>query len=724
MTKYQANIPMMPKPEEIDLRDIFDMLMAQKWKIIVITLLFCFMGVSYALTATPIYRTDALVQVEPNGPSVNPLQDIRSLTREATQFQSEISILRSRLVLGQTVDRRNLEILLEPRKVPLIGNFLLRRGIERPDFALNWPYVFANEYISLSEINVGFEYLGETFILKVMDEMSYSIYLKGNSLGKGEVGQVETFLEGELILNVGEFQAVPGAEFKFTKFSRMVAIDILRQRYSVHEEGADSGILRLAVTGSDPIEARNVLEAITHIYLEQNIQRQSAEAEKSLEFIQNQLPDIHDRLIGAEDSLNSYRNQRESVDLTLETQGLLERLVEVDTQVSELELSQADISRRFTPSHPTYAALLDKLGRLQNERRRLEVRIDALPETQQQVLRMARDVEVNQQVYVQMLNKAQEMSIAKASTVGNVRILDTAGIHPHPIKPRKAMVVGLATALGLIISISIVLLRGLLNRGVENIQQLAGIGLPAYATVPLSEEQVKLARMSNTKRNQLGWVLAYANTTDIAIESLRSLRTNLHFAMLEAPNNRIMITGPSPGIGKSFVAVNLAAVCAQAGQRILVIDADVRKGQIHNLFCGKREEGLSELISGKVDIDKAIRSTHLDGLDYIGRGITPPNPSELLMQEGFTKTLEFASKRYDLVIIDVPPIMAVTDAAIVGKQVGTTLMTVRYGVNTLAEIDLAKLRLESAGCLVKGSVLNAIERRASSIYGYYHYSYS
>ena len=186
-----------------------------------------------------------------------------------------------------------------------------------------------------------------------------------------------------------------------------------------------------------------------------------------------------------------------------------------------------------------------------------------------------------------------------------------------------------------------------------------------------------------------------------------------------------MITGPSPGVGKSFVTSNLAAVIAQSGKKVLLVDADMRKGYLHKVMRCQGEKGLSDILSGRITLFDAIQKTQLNNLHVIAHGQVPPNPSELLMHENFSRFVKEISGMYDMVIFDTPPILAVTDAALVGSQAGTTLMVTRYGLNGVKEIEFAKRRLEQNGLLVKGVIFNAVVRKAStySEYGYYQYDY-
>ncbi|UYG06071.1 polysaccharide biosynthesis tyrosine autokinase [Halomonas sp. M4R1S46] len=718
-----------PADDEIDLGRLFGLLLDYKWWIAGTTLVFALIGVTYALLATPVYRAEALVQVEEDSPGMNPLDDVTSMLGGEPPSQVEIEIIRSRMVLGDAVNLLNLDIVVAPQRLPLIGDFLVRHGIERPGFADGWASTWAGEEIAISEMPVTDAWRGEPLELEVLEGDRYRLFHDGESLGEGQAGQLESFENGEVSLRVTELAAAPGARFEITHVKHMTAFLDLRSQLGINEQGQETGILNWSMTGPQPEALQKTLNTVADIYVSQNVRRQSEEARKSLEFLDEQVPKVRGDLRAAENRLNAYRTDQDSVDLSLETQAVLERLVSLESQLNELEFTETEISRNFTPSHPTYAALLDKKQQLERERAKLNEQIDGLPATQQEILRLQRDVEVSQEIYVQLLNKVQEMEIAEASTVGNVRILDQAATLPEPVKPNKPLIVVVATLLGGMLAVGGVLLRAAFHRGVEAPEQIQETGLSVYATVPLSEEQGKLVKRIKRRKDGHGnavatAVLAERAPADTSVEALRGLRTSLHFAMLEAGNKRLMITGPSPGIGKSFITVNLGAVCAQAGQRVLVVDADMRRGHIHHAFGHPSEGGLSDLLSGKSSPEAQIRSTSMDGLDYVARGTAPPNPSELLMGERFTAFIEAAEARYDLVIIDTPPVLAVTDASVVGAQCGTTLMVARFQLNPAKEITIARERLENAGVTVKGAILNAMERKAATSYGYGYYNYS
>jgi tyrosine-protein kinase Etk/Wzc len=266
--------------------------------------------------------------------------------------------------------------------------------------------------------------------------------------------------------------------------------------------------------------------------------------------------------------------------------------------------------------------------------------------------------------------------------------------------------------------------RKALNRGVTNPNDLEKLGLPVYAAIPFSTIQKELDQKTYRK-DRIGdaRLLAMSHPTDPAIEGLRSLRTSLHFAMLEAANNRLMISGPSPQVGKTFVSANLAAVVAHSGQRVLLVDVDMRKGYLHKVFGVSVENGLSDVLAKHCELTAAIHHTAVENLDFIGRGQVPPNPSELLMHANFSAFLEHVSALYDLVILDTPPFLAVTDATIVGRQSGTNLIVARFEVNSVREVELTMRRYRQSGIELKGAIFNGIEKRSSAKYGYGAYSY-
>ncbi|MEL5297589.1 tyrosine-protein kinase Wzc [Serratia nevei] len=699
--------------DEIDLSRLLGTLIDHRWLIIGITALFSVAGIIYSLFATPIYQADAMVQVEQNvGNSlVNDLSQM--LPNSQPGSSTEIELIKSRMVTGKTVDDLNLETVVQQKYFPIFG-----RG---------WARLTGSEpaKIALSRLNVPANSDDVELELTVIDAQQYVLSNNGTEIIKGKVGALES--GHGISLLVSEISAEPGTVFEIAKLPRLVATNNLLDALTVEDKGKDTGVLALSLVGDDPVLVRNILDSISKNYLLQNVERKSEEAAKSLDFLKDQLPEVRSSLDSAEDKLNRFRQANDSVDLSLEAKSVLDTIVGVEAQLNELTFKEAEISKLYTKEHPAYRALMEKRATLQQEKDKLNKRVSVMPKTQQEILRLTRDVQAGQEIYMQLLNKQQELGITKASTVGNVRIVDPAVTQPRPVKPQKTIIVLIVTLLGGLFSTGFVLLKTMLHRGIESPEQLEQQGINVYASIPLSEWQQKSDRetMLSGKRssNRSYTLLAVGNPADLAIEAVRSLRTSLHFASLEAKNNVLMISGASPSIGKTFVSINLAAVIAQAGQRILVVDADMRKGYAHSLLNCELGLGLSDVLSGQASAQQAIKQTSIENLSFISRGKIPPNPSELLMHNRLAEFLEWAGKEYDIVLVDTPPILAVTDAAIVARNVGTTLLVARYGVNSLKEIEVSIRRFEQNGMEIKGIILNAVENKSGSAYGYYAYEY-
>ncbi|NPE54460.1 tyrosine-protein kinase Wzc [Dickeya dadantii] len=705
------------KADEIDLGRLLGTVLDHRWLIISIITIFTMLGILYTLLATPIYQSDALVQVEQNS-SDNLLKDISSVLPDAKPDSSaEIELIQSRMVIGKTVQDLSLDIEVKEKFFPVVGRGLARQLGRTPG------------QILVSRLSVPALLRDEPMKLEVLGNGAYRFERKDAGAFEGKVGQLASHDGVELL--VSDIDAVPGTVFVVTKKNELSAINDVLNNLTVADKGKDTGILDLTLTGEDPILINKILNSISQNYLEQNVERKSEEAGKSLVFLQQQLPVVRAALEDSENKLNKFRQQNDSVDLSLEAKSVLDTMVDVESQLNQLTFREAEISKLYTREHPAYRALLEKRVTLEKERNNLNKRVSGMPKTQQEILRLTRDVNVGQEVYVQLMNKQQELSISKASTVGNVRIIDPAEVQIKPVKPKRALVILLAVVLGCVVAVSFVLLKTLLHHGIESPEQLEELGINVYASVPLSEWQQKKDREfagKNRKRNgQSNTLLAVGNPADLAVEAIRSLRTSLHFAMMEAKNNVLMISGASPGIGKSFISANLGAVIAQAGQRVLIVDCDMRKGYAHHMLGTTPDNGLSDILSGQIEVEKAMRHTDVADMFFIPRGQIPPNPSELLMHKNFVTFVEWAARNFDIVLLDTPPILAVTDAAIISRQAGTSLLVARFEMNTPKEVEISIRRFEQNGASIKGVILNAVIRRALSYYSYgydsYQYSY-
>lgn len=700
--------------DEIDLVGLFYELI-DKWKIIVtITCITTFLGILYVIFATPIYKADALVQIEQKvGNSL--FKDFSSvLTGDKPTSTTEIELIRSRMIIGKTIKDLSLDVEIKEVFFPIFGKGLAR-------------ILGSNNQIALTRYNVAKELYDIPLELIIIDNNHYAIFYGNEELLKGTVG---VYASNQYVsLLVSDIKAKPNTKFKITKHSYLKTINTILDNLSITDKGKDSGMLELSLIGEDPAHIQSILAQICNNYLSQDVEHKSEEAAKSLQFLKTQLPRIRAELDDSENKLNEFRQKNDSIDLSLEAKSVLDTSVQLEAQLNELTFKEAEVSKLYTKEHPAYRALLEKRQTLINERSKLGEKISFLPQTQQEILRLTRDVKANNEIYIQLLNKQQELNISQASTVGNVRIIDNALTQPESVKPKRLLIISVAFLLGLILSSGTIIVVLILRKTIDSVEQLEDIGLNVYASIPVSEWQSKQNRIlkhskhrrkhKNVRARQL---VSVGSPSDLSVEALRSLRTSLHFAMIEAKNNILAISGCSPNIGKTFVTTNLAVVIADLNKKVLLIDADMRKGYLHELMNVKVKCGLSEYLSRRQNIDEIIHKTEInEHLDFIPRGEVPPNPSELLMHPRFKELMDWATQQYDMVLIDTPPVLAVTDACIAGQYAGTMMLVVRYGENTISEIELGLQRFEQNNINVKGAILNCVVRKTGS---YYQYGYN
>ncbi|EPL7024368.1 polysaccharide biosynthesis tyrosine autokinase [Acinetobacter baumannii] len=708
--------------DTIDLKELFFSLIAQ-WKLIALCVILSVVCALLYLRVTPdTYSVDALVQVEDSkGASAALLGDLSQMIEQKSPAQAEIEILKSRLVLGSVIKDLHLNI-----QVSSTENTFTHRLLSNPEYNTK-SVIFKDglKSFDIHQFDIPAYYLDKNLLLnfdkqslRLTDPASEEVILTvplnqaNHVAGPHGLWKVAIFTKDQFDATYNiKIQSIPAA------------VDALSANYSVAERGKLTGILGLSYQGQDQEHITKVLNAILATYSAQNIERRSAESAQTLKFLDEQLPDLKKQLDDAERQFNKFRQQYNTVDVTKESELYLTQSITLETKKAELEQKQAEMAAKYTAEHPAMREINGQLAAINKQIGELNSTLKQLPDVQRQYLQLYREVEVKTQLYTALLNSYQQLRIAKAGEIGNVRIVDTAIEPVQPIKPKKLLVLILSVFVGGFIGTLIALLRNMLRTGIKDSGQIENeLDLPVYATVPRSP--IQESRIKILKKKKSIPILAVKNSDDIAIESLRSIRTAIHFALANAKNNIIMIAGPSPEVGKSFISTNLATIFAQGDKRVLLIDADMRRGYMHKYFDVDVKPGLSELLSGQADLQKVLHKTQVTNLDVITRGKSPTNPSEILSSNQFKELLEQLQSQYDHIIIDTPPVLAVTDGIIISQYTGVNLIVARYAKSQMKELELTVNRFEQAGVKVNGFILNDIQR-ASAGYGYgYNYAYA
>ncbi|HET8902194.1 MAG TPA: polysaccharide biosynthesis tyrosine autokinase [Holophagaceae bacterium] len=674
-------------------------------------------GGFYVWRAAPVYQVQAMLQVQAKqaAPADPAFAKMEGLFSGSADTQSEIEILQSSLVLGRTVEALGLDLEAVPKVLPVVGAALARRNPEAPR-------------IKVDAFDIPDYLHGKVFRLVALEGGAYRLESpKGAALGTGKVGEPLSVSYGgdTLKLTVHAIHADPGQKFLLDRKPEVEAMEALRANFDVVEKGALSNVVGLTLKSQDPALGTKVLDEIVSQYIRHKFERKNAAASQTLAILKEQLPQVKAKLDAAESKLNQFRAKSGSVDIPRQADTYLQQNANLSAQLSALQQKKQDLLRTYRPDADVVTTLDRQIAQLTGEAGRIESKVRALPGAQQEVVRLSRDVQVNTDLYTALLNNIQQLQIASVGDVGNVTVVDAAAADPEPIEPKKTKLLGLFGFFGLLVGVGLSIMRKALNRGIEDHRLIESkLGLPVLVTIPHSKRQEEHGQAVQRGEDGLH-LLAALNPDDLATESLRSLRTVLHFSVKHAANNIIMVTGPSPAIGKSFVSGNLAAVLAQAGNRVLAVDADLRKGSLHRQFWSRdRSGGLSDVLARLADWQAAVHKTAVPGLDLMMSGSIPQNPSELLMMDSFEEFLAQASKAYDYVILDAPPVLAVTDAVIIASKVGSVLMVAKYGQHPMDELRACLKRIERHGIRVVGCVFNDVQPLGMlGSYSHYRYAY-
>lgn len=687
---------------ELGIKELALLVWEQRLPIGAIILACVFVAVLYVYSATPVYQVECLVQIEGEKEAKgNPLGEMAQMFEVASPAETEIELIRSRMVLGGVIRRLNYDVRVWPEE-----HGFVQRLMHRP-----------KPRAVVSRFEVPEDLIGVEFELEVRENGAIKMSRSGVAIGEGGVGIPFTSQVGSksVLLQVDSADA---SQYHLIKVDPMTATRSLRDNLQASEVGKQTGLIRITYQGNDPRDAAHVLNEVAEGYLHQNLDRSSAEAAKTLQFLEEQLPIIKARLEDSEDRLNEVRSRMGSIDLPSEAKLAVDLQVEVKQRLLELSQKRKELLQLFRPDHPSISTIDSAIAQYKRQETRQELQVKSLPLQQQEILRLMREAEANSSLYTNLLNNAQQLRVIKAGEIGNARIVDPAVPSWTPIAPKRIPILVLSIVLGALFGFGYALTSRLLGNAGDEARMLgAFLGLPVLASIPHSAIQRKLGKTKPPG------ILALASPDEPAIEAFRDLRTSIFFPSTPARNNTVLVAGTSSQDGKSFVCTNLAVTVCMAGVKVLLIDGDMRRGYLHDCFDQEPAPGLSDLLLDS-NTHGCLRSTDVEGLTFLPKGRQVSNPSELLSQKAFPMFLERVREVYDYIIFDAPPVLAVTDSAIIAKQAGTTLVIIKPGENQRMELSVCVARLRQAGAEIRGMVLNDILNRKANQLGYPYGSYA
>jgi tyrosine-protein kinase Etk/Wzc len=724
---------------DVDFKLIFFKLFEHKWLIIFVTGLALVLGMLYTFNTVPKYVSSALIQVDSQLGTANNMQQLlgnmgMSLSpfEKASPAEIEIALIKSRFILLSVVEKLKLNIVVTPNYFPVFGIGWAKRHnnyLSKPWFGSS-KYAWGGEQIHVETFETSNANFGKAFRLRADGNNRYSLFADGVLLLSGKTGQLLTTPRGVtpvVKIRIDKLITNPGTLFTIVNKNPDDVVLEIAQGLALVDLGdkikAKTGVLQLTLQGNSPNDLPIILNTIIDFAIQRNIDKKSAEASKTLDFLNKQLPDVKKDLDNIETDLNEYRARSGTIDIAEEGKIILAQLSTVEKSIADLKLKKVELLQELTSEHPFIIALAQKQIQLQSEADMLVSKIRTLPHADQRTLSLERAVKVKNQLYLLLLNSIQQLQVLKAGTLSDIRVLNEATSPIMPLPSHRSFKLLMSLAFGLFVSIAFVFLKEFFQNKINNHEPIEErLGIATFCILPYCKKQKEIDAKIKRKLSMREYaVLVHEAPKNMTSEAFRSLRTMLQFHFETAANNIICILGASPSVGKSFTSCNLAHVLSEAGKRILFIDADMRKGAINQFMGTKKTPGFAELLLATKTIDQVTHKV-FKNLDFIPCGEYPNHPAELLISEQTSDLITTLSQNYDYVIFDTPPILAVTDSIVLARRAATNLLVVGGGSNTMEELELTAKRAKKNGVKIHGIVFNQLTpaKNSSNTYNYYY----
>jgi len=759
---YPSNsLPVAPEVErgQLSAREMLNLMRDHIWEIVAATVVVFLLAVAYQLIASPIYSADVLVRVDPPEPNALglALQNQETLPPPSPSPSTEMGVMRSRSVLDPVIDRYRFDISVKPRTIPILGDIADKFATPgQPNGA--WlglkSFAWGGEVVKFGYLNVPPNLEEEKLSLVALDGGAYELLgPSGELLLKGEVGKPVT--GNGISAQIDRLAARPGTRFEVIRWNAVDATKRFMDSIKITDKVKDSGLIEIEYADKNPAKAAEVANALAQQYLASAIASRQLNDTQTLNFIKGELPRLLTDLRKSEEALKTYRAKANSMQPTAEAQSYLQGGLDLDKQIASLELQRTQLLDKYAPQSRWIQSIDTQLAQLKNAKSQFDNRFSGMPASERESVDLIRAQKVAETVYMGMVQKAEQLTVRRASTTGGAHVLDEA-VRPHrPVKPDPLIVLPGGAVLGFVAGIFIVFMRRHVLVGVtdpryverrlsvpvvgevlfSHQQSMLDRSLPAAARAPLqggnrntpavprgadapelTGNGEKIDPSFGTSGNK---ILAQRFPHDASVEALRAVRTAMARDLAHTRNNIVMITGPTTSAGKSFVAANLATLHAEAGARVALIDADMRRGHLAAFFSQSNRGGLSEVLSERLPLRDALRHVGVEGVTFMSCGTRPENPAALLTRPRFREILQRLGNHFDLVIVDTPPFLAVTDASIIANEAGSSFLVLRSGMQSEEEIADTIKKIERAGGRVAGAVFNGIPlRRSTRNYGY------
>ena len=729
-------------PATSDAKEYLRLLLRHKFGLLLTLLLGLGLAWLYLISTDKVYETSALVEVNKPNNYFNSDGSANQTDWNAPTIKEEANLLRSRRVLSPVVDAFGLRTYAEAKRLPVLGAMSQRIPIMAElisNFSFAQKYAWGDATIDVSELTVPRRLEDSELTVTVLGPNEYSLSDENQVLiERARVGDqvaVEFSNQGPLVIQLSEIEAPTGVEFSVVRGSLQSTVTSLRADLSTETTDSKSRMVTVKLRGNDPEHIANLTNAILEEYTSVKLGSQNQSSDAKLEVYEEQLPRVEAELRAAEVALSEFRRSANSFNQDAQVNFKLAQLDKLETDLLEKEVERDDLLKRYTVNHPTPKRLQKAIDVLQDKIRQVRGTIRSAPNTQRELAILEDELETKRNLFIEISEELSKLQLANVGNVGEVQIIDDALPPRKPVSPSTLLAVAGGTLATLFLYTLYLTLRSALSTVISDQESLErASGLPVYMNIPKSSAQRRLGSPVTVDPRRLlpgssdggdsskaisSNVLALSKPEDYSIENLRGLRSMLEDVMAEANNNVLMFTSPLPSMGKSFLSLNLAVLVAQTGKKVLLIDADYQRGQLHKSLGLPSGPGLPEVVRGKSELKETVKATSVPNLYLIARGYTGGSGSEIPSDKEFGAFLDVVAPRFDIAIIDTPPVLSVSTAASLGKHAGSTIMVVKEGEVKEPQLSEALKRLTFSGVRVSGCIMNSSSSPTPKHYTYY-----
>ena len=755
---------------QVSFNDYLRIFYRGRWVIVTTFLLVMGLTVYMTFTATPEYEAAAKLLIEDKGGMEQSLFDISSLMKKETMVNNQVEILRSR-TLAEIVIRRlqdseiasRITLLYPPdqQDTGLVAdisrwasNLLSFSSDSSDQFTIDDMIIELRDRLIITPIRdtdmIEIRVTGPTaeeaaFITNTLAQA----YSEKNRLeSQEEVRQVKNFLDEQLRIVKQQLTESEEALKNFKEGEKVVALSDETDEL-IKKAAEFEGLYNEALT-----EFNSNRERLKYVNSQldrsrKNFDLNSIAATPYIEGFKKQMGELEGKkasLISRLLNAGVYRDDDPQVRKYDEEIGMVRKqLQEEITKLAAVEILNPvavteELSARKIEIETNLQALQPKVEALKRIVSDYDKQLEALPDKSLRLARLQRAAQADEKIYLMMQEKFQESRITEVGQLGQVRLIDPARPPQEPVRPRKKLNLILGFIVGLGLGVGLTFLFEYMNNTVRSIEDIEKIGVTVLGSIPMIKEDEAIKRMkvlpasmngkngavdSPEARRMVSRLITHFAPKSPISEAYRTFRTNIQYTKLDRELKALLVTSPGPGEGKSTSVANLAITMAQMGSKVLLIDSDLRRPILHSIFNIDRRVGLSNVLVGRATIEEAAQTTEIENLFVMPCGTLPPNPSELLGSSAMKTTLDAMKEKFDIVLFDSPPIIAVTDAAVLSSQLDGVILVIKSGQTDREAAFRAHTLLKNVKTRVLGALLNGvhIESMYGSYYYYYHYYY-